>query len=296
MHLVDPSMLGNNSNASFRALEEGNILFFPRLPFDFSAEDREALLAASQVAGAHHKNIAYRPKQDRVSNLGGADPALASRVHASLKNFSLAAIQFVGDLLPAYRSNWHVDYASFRPLEEEGRDLPWKKRNDLLHTDAFPTRPTNGDLILRFFTNINPVKSRVWITSEPFSKLAPRLAAEAGIERIAAGDGSPMKTVRRLSRFFGFPMTDRSPYDRFMLTFHDFLKKNQDYQKGCTRFQFEFPPNSAWMAFTDIVPHAVLSGQYALEQTFIVARNSLAFPELAPVSILENLARKPLTI
>ena len=44
------------------------------------------------------------------------------------------------------------------------------------------------------------------------------------------------------------------------------------------------------MVFTDVVPHAVLSGQFAVEQTFIIAKDSLAAPELAPASILERLS------
>jgi hypothetical protein len=39
-----------------------------------------------------------------------------------------------------------------------------------------------------------------------------------------------------------------------------------------------------------MVSHAVLSGQYALEQTFIVPRESLALPEKAPIAILERIA------
>jgi hypothetical protein len=44
------------------------------------------------------------------------------------------------------------------------------------------------------------------------------------------------------------------------------------------------------MVFTDIVPHSVESGQSAVEQTFIVAAESLAAAERAPVAILERLA------
>ena len=48
------------------------------------------------------------------------------------------------------------------------------------------------------------------------------------------------------------------------------------------------------MVFTDIVPHSVQSGQSAVEQTFIVAPESLAAPERAPVAILEKLAGRGL--
>jgi hypothetical protein len=52
---------------------------------------------------------------------------------------------------------------------------------------------------------------------------------------------------------------------------------------------------SSWLVFTDMVSHAVLAGQYALEQTFIVSRKALLCPDQAPVNILERLAGIPLT-
>jgi hypothetical protein len=47
--------------------------------------------------------------------------------------------------------------------------------------------------------------------------------------------------------------------------------------------------------FTDFVSHAVLQGQYALEQTFIISRDAMVRPELSPLRILEKLAGHPLT-
>ena len=101
------------------------------------------------------------------------------------------------------------------------------------------------------------------------------------------------KTLRLL-RELGFPVIVRSPYDRFMLRFHDYLKRNQNFQASCPKYRFEFPPGSTWLVFTDVVPHSVQSGQHALEQTFIVARESLANPADAPVSILEQICGKHL--
>jgi hypothetical protein len=79
-----------------------------------------------------------------------------------------------------------------------------------------------------------------------------------------------------------------------MLGFHDYLKFNEQYQRDCAKYRFEFPPDSTWMVFTDIVPHAVLSGQHALEQTVIVRRESLAARKHAPIDILEALCGRPL--
>lgn len=295
MSLVDPLALREPVERC-RALETGEILFFPRNPFPISDEQRQHLLEASQRSGTHHKNISYRPQEDRLGGLDGQSLVNRQGVHAALRAYSEAAIRFVGELLPSYRAGWRVDYASFRPLEEQGRDLPWKKRNDLLHTDAFPTRPTNGGLILRFFTNISPSKVRVWVTSDPFAKLGPERALDAGLNRFTSTASSPVRALKRAAKSVGLPVVNRSPYDAFMLHFHDYLKSNQTYQASCPKNRFEFPPGSAWMVFTDVVPHAVLSGQHALEQTFIVPRDSLSDRTLAPVSILERLAQRPLTV
>jgi hypothetical protein len=73
------------------------------------------------------------------------------------------------------------------------------------------------------------------------------------------------------------------------------MKENQEFQEGCLKQRWEFPPQSTWIVFTDFVSHAVLEGQYALEQTFIVSHEAMVRPELSPLRILEKLAGHPLT-
>lgn len=291
MQLVELDVRGGGAGGDsaridpHEALESGNILYFPHESSDLNERERAFLLSIRQANGAVHKNIAYRPSQDKVSGYDGP----SDEMHSALRNYSEWAVRFTGEILPRYKGQWRLDYASFRPQEEHGRDLPWKKRNDLLHVDAFPSRPTKGDLILRVFTNINPEQKRVWVTSDPFAQLAPKYAGDAGLDNRSA-------TLLRSLRFTGLAAAQRTPYDRFMLGFHDFLKANAAYQRDCPKYRFEFPPNSTWMVFTDIVPHAVLSGQYALEQTFIIARASLSNPAHAPASILEKISGKSLTV
>ena len=74
-----------------------------------------------------------------------------------------------------------------------------------------------------------------------------------------------------------------------MLHFHDWLKENEPYQKE-EHTRSEFPSGCTWMVYTDGVPHAALSGQYALEHTYIVPRAALVAPELAPIDVLEKLS------
>jgi 3-deoxy-D-manno-oct-2-ulosonic acid (Kdo) hydroxylase len=277
-------------------LEAGNVILFPTTPFTLSETSKEFLRGLDFSGGAVHKNIAYRPALDRVT---GVDPKTLeiTTLHNVFQEYSRNVIEFTRELLPQYAAAWKLDYASYRPLEEKGRDLPLNKRNDLMHTDAFPSRPTNGDLILRVFTNIHPTEPRVWITSDPFSIVAKRYAHDAGLDELAAGMASPLRRFRnRLLRWLHrlrLPVVPRSPYDQFMLRFHDYLKRNQEFQSSA-RYEFDFPPGSTWLAFTDVLPHSVQSGQYALEQTFIVARESMAAPGNAPIAILERLCGKPL--
>jgi 3-deoxy-D-manno-oct-2-ulosonic acid (Kdo) hydroxylase len=277
---------------NYLALERGDILYFPRTPFAFPEDEREMLRRTGLSSSSHHKNIAYRPAEDKVT---GFDPAAVSdpeKLREVMRVYSERALAFLWKLLPRYMEQARIDFASFRPQEEEGRDLPTKKRNDLLHIDAFPTRPTGGDMILRFFTNIHQTKPRVWTTSDPFGVLAPKYARGAGLEEVARHPKGSLAS--RIVGAFGGVEAKRSAYDRFMLGFHDYLKFNGEYQESCAKYRFEFPPDSTWMVFTDVVPHSVLSGRYALEQTVIVRRDTLARRENAPIEILQGICGRQL--
>lgn len=273
-----------------RQLEEGRILFFDRVPFVLLQEDREFLLSQRQSDSRLHKNISYRPKQN-VLRGGGGTSAENKRLLEIMGRFSAEVTRFLGRLLEPYAEHWALDYASFRPEEEAGRKLPLHKRNDLLHFDAFPTRPMNGNRILRCFTNINPSVSRLWNTTDGFSSLTSLYAEKAGLSRFAA-QGSPRAhpLVRSIKKALGLKAVDHSAYDRFMLRFHDFLKEQTDFQENCRKIRLEFPPGSTWICYTDSVPHAVLAGQYALEQTFIIPLSAMIMPEKAPIRLLEKMA------
>jgi len=204
-------------------LERGEILFFHQSPFDLPAGDRSFLISQRTSSSRVHKNISYRPSSDELRGFTGSE---RQQVHGIMRHYSAQVIQFVANFLSPYAGRFILDYASFRPLEEEGRQLPLHKRNDLLHVDAFPSRPTHGGRILRVFTNISSDKPRVWITTDEFRSLAGRYARGAGLEQYARSAWR-----RRLSAFGRvLPITalKRSPYDSFMLRFHDYLKENAE--------------------------------------------------------------------
>jgi len=276
-----------------KELEKGNILFFPSIPFSFPKEEIEFLLQQKQGSAKGRKNIAYKPQTDRITNHAASDPQSEERLKGVLRNYSNRSAQFLTGLLEPYSKAWRIDYTSFRPFQEKGRPLRLRARNDLLHVDAFPTRPLHGDRILRFFTNINPTMSRDWITSDPFSVLAEKYG---GVEvpfpkTVGYSLASRLsRKMKQLLRSAGLRMPLRSPYDSFMLRLHNFLKENLEFQKNCRKDRWEFPPGSSWAVFTDQVSHAALAGQYALEQTFLIPVPALLYPEQSPLRILERMS------
>jgi hypothetical protein len=261
------------------------VLFFPAVPFNFAESDRQFLLSLKQTASRFHKNISYRATTGVLKGLSG-DSQDHTRLHRVMQDFSGEVERFVGNILAPYAGQVKLDFASFRPLQEEGRDLPLHQRNDLLHVDAFPSRPTHGARILRVFVNINPAASRVWNVGQPFHALVPGI-----IQHQRIGPPQRSETARVMARLLarlGLPVRDRSRYDEFMLFLHDWMKENADFQKQSPKREITFPPGSCWMVYTDGVPHAVLSGQFALEQTFIVPVSALVSPQAAPIKVLES--------
>lgn len=274
-------------------LEAGSILYFPAPPFDLPKSDVEFLLALKPADSRLHKNISYRPESDLLRGFSG--DGSKPRVHEIMRHYAVRVREFVSAFLMPYAGRLQMDYASFRPLEEEGRNLPLHKRNDLLHVDAFPSRSTRGARILRVFTNVNPAKDRVWVVGERFPKLASRFAGAAGLPKYANAAGAWSGLKRGLSRA-GFPIPDRSSYDEFMLHFHDWLKENAEFQQAKEgKEQVAFPPMATWLVYTDGVPHAALSGQFAMEQTFIIPVEALVAPEVSPIHVLEKSAGKAMS-
>jgi len=288
--LVEVNDFGAGWNAdqarqSCADLERGGILFFHGIPYELAPPDIEFLLSYAARDSRFHKNVSYRPAEDVLRGFGGDDES-GRRTHQIMRNYSRSVSSFVARLLAPYAIDWSLDYASFRPLEEAGRALSLHKRNDLLHVDAFPSRPTHGGRILRVFTNLSPQKPRVWNAGLSFAGLAERYARAAGVQDYARS--SPSFWQRMACSLSLAP--DRSPYDRFMLHFHHWMKENAELQSTLPRRHVEFPSNSTWLVFTDGVPHAVMSGQFALEQTFIVPIEAMVTAEASPLRVLERLS------
>ena len=294
----DPKRSEDRARWCCSQLEDGHVLLLERIPFDLSETDLQFLRSQRQSDSSLHKNVSYRPLQDQLRGFAAKESEEVEHLRAVMRKYSGQVTKFLSRFLAPYAPYWKLDFASFRPLEEHGRDLSVHKRNDLLHVDAFPGRPTRGARILRCFTNINPSESRTWLIGDYFPEIAKRYAVDAGLKKFAGRASAPATTFRKvitpLQRLFRIPVPDRAPYDEFMLRLHDYLKENSQFQREGTKYRVDFQPYSTWLTFTDAVPHAVLSGRLALEQTFIIPLNGLVSAEKSPIRNLEQIAGRPL--
>lgn len=287
LHTSAPA--GQGEGTPEERLERGEILYYATCPFP-TATGEEHTFLLDQRLGRGHKNISYDPHTGRTAGYRPQDAEQPERLQHLLADFSRTATAWLAELLPHHATAWRLDQVSFRPEQEATRQLRHNARNDLLHVDAFPSRPTNGQRILRLFVNINPSEPRVWATADPFPRLLERFAGTVGLP-------TPQRTgldgfYSTLLGLFKPAVRQRSIYDAFMLRFHDFLKANEAFQKGPKRL-WHFAPGSCWVVFTDLVSHAALSGRFALEHSYFVSPEGLVLPELSPANVLARASGMP---
>lgn len=265
------------------ALEAGKVLFFPRLSFQLDTE--ETAFLRPDVLDAKSRNISL----DATGKLKGAagDEPTQERLAAMVQRFRTQAQTLIHSLLPGYAGALRLAPTSYRPMQVETRSQSWRADDKRLHVDAFPSRPNYGERILRVFTNINPEGApRVWRVGEPFADVAARF-----LPRAKAYSRWQAQALHMLHVTKSF----RSEYDHLMLQLHDGMKSDTGYQQEAPQVTMPFPSGSCWVCFSDQTSHAVMSGQYMMEQTFHLPVARQYNPDVSPLAILSRLTGRTLT-
>jgi hypothetical protein len=264
------------------AVEDGKVLYFPRLAFELTSLERALLKPELLAQGV--RNISW----DMKRGLKGvaADETTRAVVADLVARFASQATQLVHGLFPAYAPNLRAAPTSLRPKSVSDRKQSVRADDKRLHVDAFPSRPNYGERILRVFTNLNPGGvPRVWRVGEPFEDVARRFVPLARpYSRWQARALEALHITKSL----------RSEYDHLMLQIHDLMKADEDYQRNCPQVTMPFPPGSAWVCFSDQAVHAAMSGQYMMEQTFHLPAAKQYNPDASPLAILGRLAGHPI--
>jgi hypothetical protein len=260
------------------ALERGQVLFFPRLPFAFRGDEKDLLSPA--LSDGKAKNISLDPTTSALKGTTAAGDH-NHRLHGMMERFAQSATRLVKELLPHYAASLERARTSFRPVEIVGRHYSPIKDDRLLHVDAFPSQPMRGRRILRLFSNIAPDgQARLWRVGEPFDSFANKFAGR--LKR-------PNPAAAWLLATLGITKGRRSAYDQMMLGLHDAGKLDRAHQKGGIRQEISFPAGTTWLCFTDQVQHAALAGRFALEQTFHIDVAAMAEPDRSPLRVLERI-------
>src|SRR5579871_3329091 len=258
-------------------LERGDLLILPQLAARIEPSERP-LFDPSILASA--KNASFDPQTGRLSGTS-LDGDGARRLAGLMRRFSDASAALVAALVPAYAPHLVRARASFRPAQVAGRDTSWRKDDTRLHVDSFPATPSGGRRILRVFTNVNPDgRPRVWRVGDAFAAVASRFAPRLRV---------PLPGSGHLLAWLKITKSPRTPYDALMLQLHDRMKEDADFQARSPQVQVPFAPGTTWLCFTDEVSHAAMSGQYQLEQTFLLPVEAMQAPERSPLRVLERL-------
>ena len=271
--------------SAITALENGKILYFPNLSFEFSAA--EQALLTPDVLSPGFKNISFNPKNGQIKGTAEAqEKSLLDLTTLLMVRFFNNSRFLLNNIIPHYQGALQIGRTSYRPIEVLGRKTSLLKDDTRLHVDAFPATPNQGKRILRVFSNVNPAnKARLWHLGEPFEQVVQQFLPKLK---------SPFFGYRKLLSLLKITKSYRSLYDHMMLTLHDEMKKSDAYQNTVQKTEIPFPAGSTWVVMTDCVSHAALSGQFLLEQTFYLAPSKMKNPEKSPLHILEKILCKKL--
>ena len=267
---------------AIEALERGDVIVLPNLAF--RVEPAENVVFTPSILGSS-KNASYDPETQRLGGTSATGQD-AKTLRRFIHRFSESAASLVAGLLPAYRDRIVRRRASFRPAEIAGRETTWRKDDTRLHVDAFPATPSAGRRILRVFSNVNPEgRPRAWRLGDDFEAVARRFAPQLRVPLPGAGH---LLALLRITK------SPRSAYDALMLQLHDCMKGDDEFQRQSPQSRIDLEAGSTWLAFTDHVSHAAMSGQYQLEQTFLLPVDAMLEPARSPLRVLERIKHRTL--
>ena len=270
------------ASAALASLEGGAVMFLPALAFQ--PVPGEAGLFTPAILGTA-KNASFDPLSGRLGGTS-ANGVEAAKLREMIARFSTGAAALVDRLFPRYRGRVARARASFRPAEIAGRKTTWRKDDTRLHVDSFPATPTGGRGILRVFTNVNPDgRARAWRVGDDFDAVARRFGDRLRV---------PLPGSGHLLALLRVTKSPRTAYDALMLQLHDRMKEDEAFQRESPQHAIDFPAGSTWVAFTDQVSHAAMSGQYQLEQTFLLPIDAMAQPDRSPLRVLESVKGRAL--
>ena len=192
------------------------------------------------------------------------------QLHEIMRRYSVSVEDFLARFLAPYQKRWALDYASYRPRRSTAatsrpppqrpsphRRLPHTPHPRLAHSPLLPQHSSRSHPRLGGRRALSPCGRQL---HPPTAPSALRFIARS--RRQIPGPGHRPRRPR--------PPVETHSIRRVHDAAPQCHERDSVFQGVCSREYFQFAPGSSWMVYTETVPHAVLAGQYALEQTFLV--------------------------
>ncbi len=270
---------------ALETLECGSVVYLPERGFELTAREREIVADPGVILPGRKEResrtgrptLIFDPAANKIERTSIRPPE-CQELEAMMGRFSQWAQALVLTLLPHYKTALERDRVTFRPCE---RSVPQG-----IHVDSSYGHPTQGRCTLRVFCNVNPVdRPRLWHVGEPFEPFVKRF-----LPSVRRRNPRAAWLIERL----GFTNGRRTAYDCMVEDIRRLVKDDADYQENAPRKIVEFPRGSTWLAITDLVLHAALSGQHSIDQTFFLPFTGMRDPSRSPLRILERLSGESL--
>ncbi len=136
---TDSWLPGKTDSGQVETLEQGKVLYLPRLGFAISAKEL-LLLDVSNVKHGR-KNISFNPVKNHLN--GVANDNLSPVLTALFSRYYRACCQLMDDLIPEYSAHLHSPMNTLRlhSVNTWSNKSSWRKDDRRIHVDAFPSRP-----------------------------------------------------------------------------------------------------------------------------------------------------------
>ena len=116
--------------------------------------------------------------------------------------------------------------------------------------------------------------------------------------RLTASLKNPvLRRMQSLARALGLRGANSSPYDDMMHSCHNAMKEDANFQENTPKDRSGIPAEFLLDGLYRLRKgDAVLSGQYALEQTLLVPPSALIEPQRSPLAIVEYMTGRRMTV
>jgi hypothetical protein len=259
-----PSLSAEQIRSIIKTLEQGDVLYFPKLDFVLTGPQKELL---PHLFATKKQNTLYYDSCH--ATLRGMDPNLGlnDQVVNLLQAYSEYATSLLNTICPRYEASLLRGQTACYLLGESDSELP--------HIDISPRLQARGKRILTLYTNVHPKgKCSDWMLGEEFSDL---------IKRFNPTLTPPgLLSARRLLHWLRLRKGVRSDYEHTMLQLQK--KIELETSPASTVTSFSFPSGASWLLFGDQRLHAMLSGQAVLAQTFYLPPGGQSVPDSLPQS------------